>query len=211
VKIAAISDLHGFLPETPACDVLLIGGDVCPVHDHDLDFQRRWLETEFAPWLSCRPAERILGIAGNHDFVAEVDEEFMRTLPWSYLIDEATRVDGLTVHGSPWTVTFMDWAFMRGDDELASTWARIPDDTDILVTHGPPFGHGDLVINGNRGGSETLLRRLEELPQLRLHVYGHIHEGGGTRSRIGTAEVANVSYVDFDYRPARSATLFELG
>jgi Icc-related predicted phosphoesterase len=104
----------------------------------------------------------------------------------------------------------MDWAFMRGDDELAATWATIPDDTDILVTHGPPFGHGDLVINGNRGGSETLLRRLEELPQLRLHVYGHIHEGGGSRSRVGTAEVANVSYVDFDYRPARGATLFEL-
>ncbi len=211
MNIAAISDLHGYLPDTPPCDLLLIGGDVCPVYDHGLDFQRRWLETELAPWLSRQPAESIVGIAGNHDFVAEVDEELMRSLPWSYLVDETARVDGLAVHGSPWTVTFMDWAFMRGDDELASMWARIPEDTDVLVTHGPPFGHGDLVINGNRGGSVSLLHRLEELPQLRLHICGHIHEGGGTRSQVGTVEVVNVSYVDFDYRPARGATLFELG
>ncbi len=210
MRVAAISDLHGYLPDTPPCDVLLIGGDVCPVYDHGLDFQRRWLQTEFAPWLTRQPAQKILGIAGNHDFVAEVDEELMRSLPWRYLIDETTRVDGLTVHGSPWTVTFMDWAFMRDDDELAPMWARIPEDTDVLVTHGPPFGHGDLVINGNRGGSETLLRRLERLPQLRLHICGHIHEGGGSRSRVGTAEVVNVSYVGFDYLPAREATLFDL-
>jgi Icc-related predicted phosphoesterase len=210
VRLAAISDLHGFLPETPPCDVLLIAGDVCPVSDHELDFQRRWLETEFARWLAQRPAETILGIAGNHDFVAEVDDELMRSLPWHYLLDETTRVDGLTIHGSPWTVTFMDWAFMRSEAELAPVWAKIPEETDILVTHGPPYGHGDLVINGNRGGSETLLRRMEELPQLQLHICGHVHEGGGTRSQVGTAEVVNVSYVDFDYRPAREATVFEL-
>jgi Icc-related predicted phosphoesterase len=210
VKVAAISDLHGFLPEIPPCDLLLIGGDVCPVHDHDLDFQRRWLETEFAAWLAGRPADQILGIAGNHDFVAEVDEELMRSLPWVYLQDESARIDGLTVHGSPWTVTFMEWAFMRGEDELERVWAKIPEHTDILVTHGPPYGHGDLVINGNRGGSESLLHRLEELPRVRLHICGHIHEGGGSRSRVGTAEVVNVSYVGFDYRPAREATLFEL-
>ena len=48
MRVAAISDLHGYLPDTPPCDVLLIGGDVCPVYDHGLDFQRRWLQTEFA-------------------------------------------------------------------------------------------------------------------------------------------------------------------
>ena len=51
---------------------------------------------------------------------------------------------------------------------------------------------------------------MEELPRLQLHVFGHIHEGGGSRTRVGTAEAVNVSYVDFDYRPAREATLFEL-
>src|SRR5690348_4412774 len=100
--VAAISDLHGFLPETPPCDVLLIAGDVCPVDDHALRYQRDWLELSFAPWLETQPARAIVGIAGNHDFVAESDDELMRSLPWTYLRDETTEVAGLTIHGSPW-------------------------------------------------------------------------------------------------------------
>jgi Icc-related predicted phosphoesterase len=210
MRLAAISDLHGFLPGTPACDVLVIAGDVCPVADHALPHQREWLATAFAPWLRRQPAAVIIGVAGNHDFVAEVDEGLMRSLPWTYLLDETTDAGGLTLHGSPWTPTYGAWAFMRDDEELAATWAKIPDGVEVLVTHGPPLGHGDLIVNGNRGGSLTLLRRLEELPALRLHVFGHIHEAGGSRTRIGRADVANVSYVDFDYRPRRPATVFEL-
>jgi Icc-related predicted phosphoesterase len=210
VRLAAISDLHGFLPETPPCDVLVIAGDVCPVADHSLPFQHEWVANVFAPWLRRQPAAAIIGIAGNHDFVAEADEELMRSLPWTYLLDEPTEAGNLTLYGSPWTPTYGAWAFMRDDEELAATWARIPDETDVVVTHGPQLGHGDLIVNGNRGGSETLRRRLEELTALRLHVFGHIHEAGGSRTRVGGADVVNVSHVDFDYRPVRPATMFEL-
>ena len=208
--MAAISDLHGFLPEIPPCDLLLIGGDLCPVADHEPDYQRRWLEDELAPWLHRLEAETVIGIAGNHDFIAEADAALMHSLPWTYLCDETVTTGSLTVHGSPWTPTFGQWAFMEDDDALERRWARIPDDVDLLVTHGPPLGHGDLIVNGARGGSATLLARLEELSQLRLHVFGHIHEAGGNRTRVGHADLVNVSHVDFDYRPVRGATLFEL-
>ena len=209
-RIAAIADLHGFLPEIEPCDLLLVAGDVCPVSNHRLEYQRWWLEGPFAEWLERTEAGAIVGIGGNHDFIAQKDPGLMRRLPWTYLCDETTEAAGLTIHGSPWTPTFMDWAFMEDDDQLAARWARIPEETDVLVTHGPPFGHGDLVIDGHHGGSETLLARLEELPQLRLHVFGHIHEAGGSRTQIGGAKLANVSYVDFDYRPARPASVFDL-
>jgi len=209
-RVAAIADLHGHLPGLPPCDVLLVGGDVCPVSNHGLDYQRRWLEGPFADWLGRAGAGTIVGIAGNHDFVAEADPELMRALPWTYLCDETIRVAELVVHGSPWIPTFRNWAFMRDDPELEAIWAQIPADVDVLLTHGPPLGYGDLMVDGRRGGSATLADRLPELEHLRLHVFGHIHEAGGSLDRLGAAVVANVSHVDFEYRPARPATVFEL-
>jgi Icc-related predicted phosphoesterase len=210
LRVAAISDLHGFLPKVPACDVLLVGGDVCPVEDHALEFQRKWLEGPFAEWLAGVDADAVVGIAGNHDFVAEADPGLMRSLPWTYLCDETTDVGGLRFHGAPWTPTFMEWAFMQHDADLAVVWASIPADTDILMTHGPPFGHGDLAVHGLHCGSQTLAARLPELERLRLHVFGHIHEGWGARELDGGTTIANVSHVDFDYRPVQPAAVFEL-
>lgn len=209
-RVAAIADLHGHLPQVPPCDVLLVGGDVCPVEDHGLDFQRRFIEGPFADWLGAADADTIVGIAGNHDFVAEASPGLMRTLPWTYLCDETIRAGELVVHGSPWIPTFRNWAFMREDTELEAIWARIPPDVDVLLTHGPPLGYGDLMVDGRRGGSATLTRRLPELEHLRLHVFGHIHEAGGSLDRLGGASLANVSHVDFHYRPARPAAVFEL-
>jgi Icc-related predicted phosphoesterase len=210
LRAAAISDLHGFLPDVPPCDLLLIAGDVCPVEDHDLDFQRRWLAGPFSDWLDRLDAGEIVGIAGNHDFIAEADPGLMRSLPWTYLCDESIDVDGVRVHGSPWTPTFMAWAFMHDEEDLAAVWAGIPDEVDVLVTHGPPLGHGDLAVHGVHVGSGKLAERLAQLDRLRLHAFGHIHEAGGSRDTLDGATIANVSYVDFDYRPAHPAAVFEL-
>ena len=209
-RLAATADLHGCLPDVSPCDVLLVAGDVCPVSNHRLDHQRWWLEGAFAAWLERTEAGAIVGIAGNHDFVAEADPALMRSLPWTYLCDEAVDVAGLLVYGSPWTPTFGEWAFMRDDRELEQVWARIPSEVDVLMTHGPPLGYGDLVVDGRRAGSAALARRLGDLERLRLHIFGHIHEAGGSLDRLGSATITNVSYVDFDYRPTRPAAVFDL-
>ena len=66
-------------------------------------------------------------------------------------------------------------------EELAKRWAQIPDDTDVLITHGPPLGIGDCTGGRRHGGDDELLARVLKLSPA-LHIFGHIHEGRGVYS-----------------------------
>ena len=87
-------------------------------------------------------------------------------------------VRGVTVWGSPWQPEFCDWAFneTRGA-HMREKWARIPDRVDVLVTHGPPIGHGDRCQSGQLAGCVDLLLTIQQRVRPKLHVFGHIHEG----------------------------------
>lgn len=102
MKVVATSDLHGFLPQIPPCDLLLIAGDVCPVWNHRLPFQRKWLRETFTPWLESLPARKIVGVWGNHDSIAESNPDKVPPLPWTNLIDEVIEWEGLRIYGLPW-------------------------------------------------------------------------------------------------------------
>lgn len=65
---------------------------------------------------------------------------------------------------------------MRGKQCL-DKWNLIPVDTDVLITHGPPLGHGDFTIFRQRAGCAELLRTVQTRVLPKLHVFGHIHEG----------------------------------
>ena len=73
---------------------------------------------------------------------------------------------------------FCSWGFNlpRGDPCLEK-WQKIPSNVDILMTHGPPIGHGDLCTGGNRAGCVDLLREVQYRIRPKYHVFGHIHEG----------------------------------
>ncbi len=195
MKVCAVSDLHGHLPRIPECDLLLIAGDLGEGRRGD------WYLGPLREWLQQAPARHVVGVAGNHDFFAEENPDEMRRLPWTYLADETTEIEGLVIHGSPFSNRFGRWAFMDEEDGLERRAGLFPDVTSILVTHGPPFGFGDLtVLSGMHVGSAAFRSRALGLPELVLYVFGHIHEARGTwRQRDATW--ANVSYVDFAYRP----------
>jgi len=204
MRIATTADLHGYLPDVPVCDVLLIAGDVTPTADHDVAFQARWLDTEFRAWLEAAPARHVVGIAGNHDFVYERAPELVPDdLPWTYLQDADTTIEGLRIWGSPWTPWFFDWAFNapkgeEGEAFLGERYATVPDDIDVLVIHGPPAGYGDLTAGGMTVGSRAqleLVRRIEPA----LCVFGHIHEGRGSW-QLGPTHLVNASAVDLRYQ-----------
>jgi Icc-related predicted phosphoesterase len=212
MKIVAVADLHGYLPAIPSCDLLLLAGDLCPVRNHKIDYQAAWLDTDFRYWLAAQPARRIVGVAGNHDWVFQKRPDLVPAdLPWIYLEDRLVEWEGWRIYGSPWQPIFGNWAFNLGEAERREKWALIPSGIDILVLHGPPFGYGDEVPSRDsvrHTGCRHLLRRIDEL-RPRLTVYGHIHEGRGSWS-LGGGVLANVTLVDAGYDPIYEPWMIEL-
>ncbi len=203
-SVAAVADLHGFLPEVPPCDLLLLGGDLTPADDHSLERQQAWLDGSFRRWLEEVPAAEVVGIAGNHDFLFEQAPELVPDgLRLTYLQDTTATVAGLRIFGSPWSPWFYDWAFNAPQGDADETFLRerfsaCPDDADVLLIHGPPKGYGDQTSRGPRVGSAAELDLIDRVrPQ--LCVFGHIHEDRGRWEREGTT-LANVAGVDLAYR-----------
>ena len=125
-------------------------------------------------------------IAGNHDFGFEAirkSNEVGIAIPQGviYLQDEMVEIEGIKIYGSPWQPRFHDWAFNvdRGA-AIAQKWDMIPEDVDILITHGPPFGILDDTIQGQRVGCEDLYMKVTKLKP-KYHIFGHIHYGYGMR------------------------------
>lgn len=209
MRCYATSDLHGSLPEVPTCDLLLIAGDICPNDSHNLDYQLAWLETVFASWLRKVPAKRIVGIAGNHDFVfdrapREVDR---LRLDWTYLEDEMTLVDGLRIYGTPWVPNLPRWAFHGGTDNRVqpATIDAIPEGVDVLMSHGPMHGYGDKIHDHFVGpfsvGDKTMAAAMPRLKP-KAFVCGHIHEGHGHYRHDDIEHgVFNVAHNNVHYEP----------
>ena len=206
------SDFHGRTPpQIPECDLLLIAGDIVPGEHGFLTYQ--WLEK----WVRSLDCE-VVAVAGNHDF----HSKHLRSLfSWTYLEDEYADVCGLKVWGSPWSPTFGHWAFMRDDSGLAEIWDKIPTDVDVIISHGPPRGFGDLVRlhhspnAGQHVGSVTLYNRLcyQHFPNLKLLACGHIHEGYGSyifSADLNTFDVINGSWLDEKYQPGNPPIVIDI-
>lgn len=196
LRIVCLSDTHNLHDslDVPPGDVL--------IHAGDFTGRGRPEEIErFGAFLAGLPHRHKIVIAGNHDFLFERDPARARELlgDVTYLEDAGARVDGLSVWGSPWQPRFHDWAFnLDRGAAIAAKWALVPDDVDVLVTHGPPFGVLDATFDGRRVGCEELDHALERL-RPKLHVFGHIHESYGARERASTLFV-NASNCDLHYR-----------
>lgn len=197
MNILAISDQHGFLPEIPECDLLLIAGDICPVINHNLNFQLSWLETNFKEWLNNIPAKKVVMTFGNHDFVSQEWKHKVINigLRADLLFDESIVIDGIKIWGSPWSHWFYDWAWNAYEPQLKEIYSNIPDDVDIIITHGPPQGYCDATIHKDRIGSISLLERLEQMSK-KVLICGHNHEGFGKAVTPNGNTVYNVALVD---------------
>lgn len=176
LTIVCVSDTHGRHRElaVPNGDLFLFAGDLSN-HGFPEDV------SEFDDWLGTLPHPHKVVICGNHDFLFERDpaDARRRIRHATYLQDSGAEVAGLKVWGSPWQPRFFDWAFNldRGPD-IAAKWALIPDDTDVLITHGPPAGILDMTSRGEATGCVDLLWRVQGLKP-KLHLFGHIHEAAG--------------------------------
>ncbi|WP_028057679.1 metallophosphoesterase family protein [Candidatus Solirubrobacter pratensis] len=209
--IVCISDLHEHLVEVPACDLLLIAGDVSFAFKGDLVAKQAFLAGEFKDWLERAPASEIVLVAGNHDQSIEA-WGVPEGLRCRYLQDAGVELFGLRIWGTPWQPWFFDWAFNapRRDGEafLASKFDAIPAGTDIVVAHGPPHGYGDRTGREEHVGSTAMTAALDRV-QPCLMVCGHIHPAYG-RYRLGATEIINASLVDEEYMPVNPVFEIEL-
>lgn len=208
MTIDIVSDLHGFQPPLDGGDLLIIAGDLT-ARDEDLQY------VAFEEWFERLPYRRKIIIGGNHDnFLVKYGHQlFLATEDGQpqYLCDSGTEFMGYKIYGSPWTKTFPGMnphckAFtVDTEEELAVKFSLIPDDTDILITHSPPNGYLDSVkrINGDYEytGSVSLKNKVLNLPKLKLHVFGHIHEHGGKRIDLDRVICVNASHVNKRYEP----------
>jgi len=211
MRLILLSDthnLHSTLDPLPDADAVLHAGDVSG-HGTLPEI------ADFLTWFGALPHRHKVFVAGNHDFAFERQPAAAQALVpagVSYLRDSGTEIEGLRIWGSPWQPWFMDWAFnLERGPQLAQKWARIPDDVEILITHGPPQGILDLTADNPPGqvGCEALRGRLRDLPRLRLHLFGHIHEAYGRLTRDGCTFV-NASICDLRYVPRNPPILVEL-
>jgi Icc-related predicted phosphoesterase len=119
----------------------------------------------------------------------------------------------LSVWATPWSNRYLHWAFMKPREALAAVYDAIPRGIDILVSHQPPFGHGDLFRHARTGevehlGSRELLAAIDRV-RPRLVVCGHMHDGQGRFEYEGVA-IYNVSVVNNQYRLVRPPTVIDV-
>ncbi len=212
MKIDCISDLHGFLPELPGGDLLIVAGDLTARDDY-----QEW--KVFFDWIRPLNYRRKVVVCGNHDRFMEYNPGYMvDDCSFDYLCDSGTEFEGLKIWGSPWTLRFEGenpaaMAFTcETEEELAEKWALIPNDVDILVTHSPPFSVLDTTKNNEQVGSASLMG--EHLARLRprLWVMGHIHEAYGQDGPYtwNKTKYVNASHVNERYEPVNKPVRVEL-
>lgn len=205
--IDCISDLHGFYPKLEGGDLLIVAGDLT-----GRDTVGEW--QNFGFWMHKQQYKHKVWIAGNHDGIIERNREFAREFVCGahYLQDEAMEINGLKIYGSPWTPEFCNWHFMKPrGDQIRAVWDKIPEDTDILITHGPPYGILDCPFSipaskHDRCGCVDL-REVVERIKPKLHVFGHIHGGYGELALKHNDAIktqtwcVNAALMNEDYRP----------
>ena len=189
MRITFISDTH---TKHKQLSSLLPGGDLI-IHAGDISSMGYKHEIEsFCTWLNkLDNYEHKVFISGNHDLMFEQDPEKAREISSSYkwidyLEDSQMSIqiaDGpeVKIYGSPWQPEFYNWAFNlpRNGQELESKWSAIPDDIDILITHGPAHGFLDRITGGWENlGCEKLAEAIKA-KKPKIHVCGHIHSGYG--------------------------------
>lgn len=201
-----MSDTHGVMPDAeqmPGGDVFIHAGDMMlSGKPHEVSFIRTWLAT--------MPYRHKIVVAGNHDIALQREPAARHELgDVYYLEDSGVTIGGVHFWGSPWTPDFFPdrWAFNQTRGEVsAERWKLIPDDTNVLITHGPPHGILDTCVSIEdphemvHAGCEELAKRVDRLHDLRVHVFGHIHESRGIVQRNGVMFV-NASSLDRMYRP----------
>ncbi|KAJ6639939.1 Metallophosphoesterase domain-containing protein 1 [Pseudolycoriella hygida] len=232
IRIVCMSDTHSMIHriafDIPDGDVFIHAGDFTKLGDIKC-------VKEFNDWLGRLPHKYKIVIAGNHELTFDPackmyknhyrdsaastmsdnvtgNEPNVREYLTNciYLEDESVELFGLQFYGTPWQPEFGNWAFnLTRGEQCLEKWNKIPEKTDVLITHGPPIGHGDLCRSGQRAGCVELLSTIQQRVQPKYHIFGHIHEGYGVTTNERTIFI-NASTCNLRYMPVNPPIVFDI-
>ena len=226
MRLVCLSDTHNQhkdLGELPKGDVLIHAGD--------------WTGTgtkrqviDFIDWFASQPHPHKILIAGNHELTldkphyqkewwrfhntkadeGEIKDYVLNHPAIHYLEDSELVIEGRKFYGSPYSPAFGGWGFnIERGLPIRAIWSNIPDDTDVLITHGPPAGFGDELYFGERVGCGDLLKEVVHRVNPVVHIFGHIHEGYGKYESENTVFL-NASICDEKYTRTNAPIVFDL-
>jgi Icc-related predicted phosphoesterase len=204
VRILHLSDTHNLhqqIQYLPPADII--------IHSGDMSMAGTGKEVmDFINWFTALDYKYKIFIAGNHDYCLEGKQQ---DVIQSFLPDNCHYLynSGITIGG----VNFWGVPFFFSDDvsgEYANMIAQIPTDTNVLITHRPPYGildRADNYFNITYGCSDLLQKVLEIKP--RYHLFGHIHDAYGTTQNEGVTFI-NGAVMDGNYVIANNPIVFEI-
>lgn len=221
IRIVAISDTHTHhnkilnienTIKDDCINILIHSGDSTKLGEKDEMI-------EFLDWFNnIKNFQYKFLISGNHDWCFVNKEEWLLSkldelkqnnciyLEDNHFIIE-TKEKNIKIYGSPWQPKFHNWAFNCEEHEIKKYWDLIPDDTDILITHGPPHYINDCTKNKRFVGCYELKNRIENV-NLSLHVFGHIHEARNA-SMIKDKIFVNASICNENYQPINNPIIID--
>ena len=210
MKIVAISDSHHkhYYLKLPKGDML--------IHAGDLTYRGERIEQMLViDWFKhiAKKYKYVVSVMGNHDMnMTKAWFDSLHYLPNNVHIlqDSGIEIEGINFYGSPYSVRFGDWGFGEPDDKLAVRFNHIPKKTNILITHGPAYSILDRNKYGECCGSKSLYQKIKQLPNLKHHLFGHLHEQGGKQEIIENVTFSNVSVLDENYEIKNKATIIEV-
>ncbi|CAH2011797.1 unnamed protein product [Acanthoscelides obtectus] len=218
VRIVCMSDTHArdITFHIPEGDIFIHAGDFSCIGE-------KTSIIKFNNWLGTLPHKHKIVIAGNHDHTFDIsfmeqdiflDEGTTNVQQYLtnciYLQDSSREIHGIKIYGTPWIPEHLGGAFsLTRGTKLLSKWKKIPKDIDILVTHTPPLGHGDLAHSKVRTGCVELLNTVIRRVKPKYHIFGHIHEGYGVTTN-GEITFINASTCDISYKPVNPPIVFDM-
>ncbi|KAI8367472.1 Metallo-dependent phosphatase-like protein [Radiomyces spectabilis] len=216
-RFVCMSDTHSKID----FQFVIPDGDVF-VHAGDLTRRSSIQEfKETIAWLGALPHRLKIVTGGNHDHI--LDERFgyieekqyvlsrMQQANITYLEHESyllpPDLGGYKMFVSPYAPIHLGGAFMPRN--LQPYWEKIPSDTQVLVTHTPPYGYQDRIIRGNRHvGCPHLRAKIDQI-RPKVSIFGHIHESHGVAFSEHTLFV-NASACNARYRANQPPIVFDL-
>ena len=185
MKVVCTSDTHGMHNklEIPDGDIFIFAGDISDQEKISIDFNL---------FLGKLSHNHKIIIDGNHDLPPEKISDLITNA--TYLQHGLLEIEDIRIWGTSWQYWLLDQIKRRkNQNNLQCIWESIPKEIDIIITHFPPYGIGDLTRSNKHLGSKELLTAIRRIKP-KYHIFGHIHESYGIfKKKIDNFEITFIN------------------